>query len=65
MGVAKSMIPSVAELLGELFPNEGMRDYLPLMTIMYMGPGGHRQWPMSISALLVVVSVADSRSRII
>ena len=43
------MTPSVATLLGERFPNKSMRDYLPLMTIIYMGPGGHRQWPMSIS----------------
>ena len=45
-------MPSVATLLGEHFPNKDMRDYLPLMTIIYMGPGGHRQWPISISALL-------------
>ena len=46
------MIPSVATILAELYPNKSTRDYLPLLTIIYMGPGGHRQWPMSISALL-------------
>ena len=63
-GRGNSMIPTVLELLGELFPNKGMRDYLPLMTIMYMGPGGHRQWPMSISALLDRLSwlVLETRS---
>ena len=33
-------------------PNKSARDYLPMLTIIYMGPGGHRQWPMSISAPL-------------
>ena len=51
-GKGKSMIPSVADLLGIQYPNKGSRDFLPLVTIVYMGPGGHRQWPMSISALL-------------
>ena len=51
-GRGKSLIPSVATMLMELYPNKSMRDYLPLLSIIYMGPGGHRQWPMSISALL-------------
>ena len=48
----KSMIPSVSALLAELYPNKETREWLPLLTIVYMAPGGHRQWPMSISALL-------------
>ena len=51
-GRGKSVIPSVATMLMELYPNESARGYLPLITIVYMGPGGHRQWPLSISALL-------------
>ena len=39
-------------MLAELYPDKSTRDYLPLLAIIYMGPGGHRQWPMSISALL-------------
>ena len=46
------MIPSVASLLAELYPDKGVREWLPMLTIIYMAPGGHRQWPMSISALL-------------
>ena len=46
------MIPSAASLLAELYPNKGVREWLPMLTMMYMAPGGHRQWPMSISALL-------------
>ena len=52
IGRGKSMISSVATMLAELYPNKSARDYLPLLTIIYMEPGGHRQWPMSISALL-------------
>ena len=51
-GKGKSLIPSVATLLTELYPNKSTKDYLPLLTIIYMGPGGHRQWPMSMWALL-------------
>ena len=51
-GRGKSMIPSVASLLAELYPNRGAREWLPMLTIIYMAPGGHRQWPISISALL-------------
>ena len=46
------MIPSVASLLAELYPDKSAREWLPMLTIIYMAPGGHRQWPMSISALL-------------
>ena len=46
------MIPSVATLLTELYPNKSARECLPMLNIIYMAPGGHRQWPMSISALL-------------
>ena len=48
----QSMIPTTAELLVQLYPHNCIRDFLPAATIVYMGPGGHRQWPMSISALL-------------
>ena len=51
-GQGKSLIPSVATLLAELYPNKSTRECLPMLTIIYMAPGGHRQWPMSISALL-------------
>ena len=51
-GHGRPMIPSVASLLTELYPNKGAREWLPMLTIIYMAPGGHRQWPMSISALL-------------
>ena len=52
LGHGRPMIPSVASLLAELYPNKGVREWLPMLTIIYMAPGGHRQWPMSISALL-------------
>ena len=51
-GKGKSLIPSVATMLAELYPNKSARECLPLLTIKTMGPGGHRQWPMSILALL-------------
>ena len=41
-GKGKSLIPSVATMLAELYPNKTARNYLPLLTIIYMGPGGHR-----------------------
>ena len=47
-----SLIPSVATLLEELSPRKRARDWLPALTILYMAPGGHRQWPMSIKPLL-------------
>ena len=50
-GRGKSMIPSVASLLAELYPKRGAREWLPMLTIIYMAPGGHRQWPMSIALL--------------
>ena len=51
-GQGRSLIPSVATLLTELYPNKSARDCLPMLTIIYMAPGGHRQWPMLMSALL-------------
>ena len=52
-GRGRPMIPSVEALLAELFPKKGAREWLPMLTIIYMAPGGHRQqWPMSITALL-------------
>ena len=54
-GLGKSMIPPVATLLAELYPNKSARECLPMLTIIvvYMAPGGHRQWPMSINAIQV------------
>ena len=51
-GRGKPMIPSVASLLAKLSPKQEAREWLPMLTILYMAPGGHRQWPMSITALL-------------
>ena len=34
------------------FSEEKARDWLPALTILYMAPGGHRQWPLSIKPLL-------------
>ena len=48
----KSLIPSVATMLRELSPEKQARDWLPPMTILYMAPGGHRQWPVSIKPML-------------
>ena len=48
----KPLIPSVATLLEELSPKKRARDWLPTLTIIYMAPEGHRQWPMSIKPLL-------------
>ena len=63
-GRGRSMIPSVASLLDELYPERGAREWLPMLTIIYMAPGGHRQWPMSITALLERLSwpVLQTRS---
>ena len=47
-----SLIPTVATLLTELSPKKRARDWLPALTILYMAPGGHRQWPFSIKPLL-------------
>ena len=48
----KSLIPTVASMLAELSPKKKARDWLPPVTILYMAPGGHRQWPVSIKPLL-------------
>ena len=48
----RPMTPSVASLLKTLFPKQGAREWLPVLSIIYMAPGGHRQRPMSITALL-------------
>ena len=48
----KSLIPTVASMLAELSPKKRARDWLPPLTILYMAPGGHRQWPVSIKPLL-------------
>ena len=39
-------------MLAELSPKKKARDWLPPLTILYMAPGGHRQWPVSIKPLL-------------
>ena len=40
-------------MLRELSPEKRQaRDWLPPMTILYMAPGGHRQWPVSIKPML-------------
>ena len=46
------MIPSVMELLETLSPGKEAREWMLALTILYMAPGGHRQWPMSITAIL-------------
>ena len=51
-GRGRPMTPSVISLLETLSPKEGAREWLPMLSIIYMAPGGHRQWPMSITALL-------------
>ena len=48
----KSLIPTVASMLAELSLKKKARDWLPPVTILYMAPGGHRQWPVSIKPLL-------------
>ena len=48
----ESLIPTVASMLAELSPKKKARDWLPPLTILYMAPGGHRQWPVSIKPLL-------------
>ena len=42
----KSLLPTVAFMLEELSPKKKARDWLPPLTILYMAPGGHRQWPV-------------------
>ena len=51
-GPLKPMTSSVEKLLAKFYPDKSAREWLPVVTILYMAPGGHRQWPMSISALL-------------
>ena len=48
----KPMTPPVIKLLQRLSPKQEAREWMPAITIIYMAPGGHRQWPMSITALL-------------
>ena len=40
-----SLVPSTVALLKERYPDKCARDFLPSTTILYMGPGGHKQWP--------------------
>ena len=58
-----SLIPTVATLLTELSPEKQARDWLPPMTILYMAPGGHRQWPVSIKPMLDRLSWIVLRTR--
>ena len=51
-GRGRPMTPPVIKLLEGLSPKQEAREWLPAITIIYMAPGGHRQWPMSITALL-------------
>ena len=51
-GLGRPMTPPVIELLETLSPKKEAREWMPSVTILYMAPGGHRQWPMSITALL-------------
>ena len=61
-GLGKPMIPSVLKLLQVLSPKTEAREWLPAVTILYMAPGGHRQWPMSIAPLLDRLSwIVDPR----
>ena len=48
----RPMTPPVISLLETLFPKQGAREWLPMLSIIYMALGGHRQWPTSITALL-------------
>ena len=48
----ESLLPTVAFMLRELFPNKRARDWLPPLTTLYMAPGGNRQWPVSIKPML-------------
>ena len=51
-GRGRPMTPSVISLLEQLSPKQGAREWLPMLSILYMAPGGHRQWPVSITPLL-------------
>ena len=59
----QSMILSTAELLAQLHPPNSIRDFMPAVTIVYMRPGRHRQWPMSINALLDRFSLLIFKTR--
>ena len=49
----KSLIPTVASMLKELSPEKQARDVVATsVTMLYMAPGGHRQWPVSIKPML-------------
>ena len=48
----RPMTPPVITLLERLSPKQEAREWLPAVSIICMAPGGHRQWPMSITALL-------------
>ena len=63
-GRGRPMTPPVITLLEGLSPKQEAREWLPAVSIIYMGPGGHRQWPMSITALLEHLSwiVLQTRS---
>ena len=57
------MIPKTAELLKKLYPGSCTREFMPAATILYMGPGGNRQWPMSINALIDRFSLLIHKTR--
>ena len=68
----QSLIPTVASMLKELIScMKQARDWLPPITILYMAPGGHRQWPVSIkpmsldrlSWIVVMTSSVDASPR--
>ena len=62
-GRGRPMTPPVITLLERLSPRQEAREWLPAISIIYMAPGGHRQWPMSITALLdrlVLDSASDT-----
>ena len=54
------MTPPVISLLERLSPKQEAREWLPAVSIIYMAPGGHKQWPMSIIALLDRLSTTDT-----
>ena len=58
-----SLIPTVASMIKELSPKKKGRDWLPPLTILYMAPGGHRQWPVSIKPMLDRLSWIVLRTR--
>ena len=62
-GSGKPMTPPVIKLLERLSPKQEARAWLPAVSIIYMAPGGHRQWPMSITALLDRLSLILLQTR--